>query len=58
MDSEGTWTRVPDVEYPVPPILCTPVSKPLRLHTAEEEALAQAYPYPIVEEDIDSNDEA
>ena len=40
MDSEGVWMRVPDAEYPIAPILCTPASKPLCLSAAEEEAIA------------------
>ena len=57
MDSEGVWTRVLDGEYLVALILCTPVSKPPRLPTAEEEAIAQEYGCRIEEEDPVTDDD-
>ena len=58
MDSEGTWMRVPNTEYLVAPILYALVPRPTRPPTDTEEAIAQAYACPIVEEETDSNDEA
>ena len=57
MDSEGTWTRVPDAEYPIATILCAPATRPPRRPTAKEEDVAQEFAYPIMEEDPDSEDD-
>ena len=50
--------HVPNAYYPLAPILCALVLKPMRPPTDTEEATAQAYTYSIVEEQAESDDEA
>ena len=54
---ECVWTCVSDTEYPVAPILYAPASKPPRLPTAEEEAIAQEHRCRIKEEDHVTDDD-
>ena len=57
MDSEGVWTRIRDVEYPVAPILCSATTNPPHLPSAEEEAIALEYGCCIKEEDSITEDD-
>ena len=57
MESEGTWTQVPDAEYLVAPILCAPASRSSRQPTAEADVVAHEYVCLIMEENPYSDDD-